>query len=270
MSKKIYTLEYVTDIVNTCDSIREVRENYTGVYDAMCRNGWLNIFPHLKRELNIFEDTKYTVYAFCFKETKTVYVGLTIDINRRTTEHLYKHCNSPVYKYATENNLRIPKVQILRNELTPIESLETEDYYVNKFKKEGWNILNKGKTGVQSGSLGTVGNGKLTYSYVYQQALKYKSLKDFREYSNTAYQKAVKEGWLDEYDWLVVDVDKRPKLVVQLNEIGNCEALHQSISSAAKSLGLKSKSSITNVLVGKSKTANKHRFLYYNDYERWY
>ena len=43
-------------------------------------------------------------------------------------------------------------MEIIEDGLTIKQGLEREDYYVRKFKEEGWNVLNKMKTGIVSGS----------------------------------------------------------------------------------------------------------------------
>ena len=43
-------------------------------------------------------------------------------------------------------------MEIIEDGLTIKQGLEREDYYVQKFKNEGWNVLNKMKTGIVSGS----------------------------------------------------------------------------------------------------------------------
>lgn len=264
-SKRFYTEDYIDNIVKNCSTLREVREKYRGVYDAMCRYKLLDKYPNLKRETNVFIDTKHFVYAYCFEETKTVYVGLTMDIERRNREHLKNLCdNSSVYKYAKNNNIPIPEVKILKENLTPNESAEWEDFYVKKFRRDGWNVLNKAKTGVLCGSLGTIGNDKLTRSYCYREAQKYTILKDFRKFSNTAYQKACAKKWLDDYLWLFKDCKTQERQVLLFDKEGKCVGCFKSVGKSASYIGVCRKA-VSNNLNGRSVKIKGRYFAKYQD-----
>ena len=88
-------------------------------------------------------------------------------------------------------------MEIIEDGLTIKQGLEREDYYVQKFKKDGWNVLNKMKTGIVSGSAGNL-TRHWTYETCYEEAKKYKSRKEFCDNAHTAYDVARKNGWLDE------------------------------------------------------------------------
>ena len=98
---------------------------------------------------------------------------------------------------------------ILEKKLSLEEGLEKEDYYVNKYREEGWNILNKAKTGKKSGSLGSIGNGKWNRKTCYEEAKKYKTRNEFQKRSNSAYNAARRNGWLDDYTWFINGYRKR-------------------------------------------------------------
>ena len=77
------------------------------------------------------------------------------------------------------------------------------------YKESGWNVLNVAKTGIKSGSVGTLGTGKWTYKNCYEEAKKYTTLKDFRKCDNkSAYHKALKKGWLKDYTWLISTIHR--------------------------------------------------------------
>ena len=61
-----------------------------------------------------------------------------------------------------ERNLPIPEPIILEENLTPIEAQFYEGYYVEKYRNEGWNVLNKAKTGVAKSS---IGGGYIKYTF---------------------------------------------------------------------------------------------------------
>lgn len=193
--------EKCKEIALTCNTLKEFREKSSeSAYSIARRNGWLDEFDWLERSENPFTDKMDNVYAYIFENLNSVYVGRTIDPKNRDLEHR-KSDKSTVFRFASKNNIEIPKMTILETELTLLDGLKQEDYYKNKYKQEGWNILNVAKTGVRSGSLGKL-KRKWTKNECYKEAKKYSTLKDFRKKSSTAYNVSLKNGWNKEYTWL--------------------------------------------------------------------
>lgn len=64
-------------------------------------------------------------------------------------------------------------------------------------------MLNKGKTGVGSGSLGGINFGKWTKERVFEEAMEYTTRLEFEKQCQYAYQKARVNGWLKEMPWLL-------------------------------------------------------------------
>ena len=164
-------------------------------------------FVWLKRSENIYTSRRDNVYAYLFIEQKSIYIGRTVNLQERDTSHRTSN-KSAVFKFATKCNVTVPEMTILESNITIIEGLEKEDYYCNKFKEDGWNLLNVAKTGIKSGSVGALGSGKWTYNKCYEQAKKYTTLKDFRNKDATAYNKARNNDWLKDYTWLISTIHK--------------------------------------------------------------
>lgn len=146
----------------------------------------------------------HVVYVYLFEDLNTCYIGRTKELRKRDLSHRRgkKHSNGTIsydclYNFCANNNLDIPEPKILNENLTGIESLELEDYWVNYYKKIGFNVLNKAKTGVKSGSLGHV---KLwDYDSCKNESSKYKTRADFRNNSVWCWNICRKMGWLDEF-----------------------------------------------------------------------
>ena len=165
------------------------------------RNGWLDKFTWLGRSLNPFDNRMDNVYAYVFKDTKSVYVGRTIHLQDRDYSHR-NSSDSPVYKHAKINCIEIPKMTVLNTNESLEDGLFKEDLYVQEFKLLGWNVLNKAKTGIKSGSLGLIRDGKWNEATCYAEARKYTRYIDFERCSASAYNKALKNGWTKQYTWL--------------------------------------------------------------------
>lgn len=182
-------------------TLKEFRDNYRSAEAISRRKGWLEDFDWLSRSESPYTDKMDNVYAYIFVEQNSVYVGRTVNLSVRDSAHRSSN-KSTVFKFAESLNISIPEMTVLEKDLTLSEGLEKEDYYKNKYKQEGWTILNIAKTGLKSGSLGLLGKGKWTREICYEEAKKYKTLKEFTENSYNAYNAAYKNGWLDDYTWL--------------------------------------------------------------------
>ena len=189
-------------------TLAEFHKTFPSVYTISNRNGWIDDFDWLERSGNIYTSKIDNVYAYYFYELKSVYIGRTVDPSSRDIVHNTNE-KSSVFRFASENNLPVPKMTILESGLTIIEGLDREDFYRNKYQEEGWNVLNIAKTGRKSGSLGGLGSGKWNYKSCYKEAQKYRSLKEFRKKAPAAYNVVCKNGWQEDYYWLTIKSHKR-------------------------------------------------------------
>lgn len=118
---------------------------------------WFSTPPKYSGDINA---KIHIVYAYFFPNN-TVYIGRTSHPKNRDRHHRnpYKHTDgsystSIVYKYAKELEISIPTMKILEEGLNLEESRIREDYWLKLYITEGYNVLNSGKTGRNSGSIG--------------------------------------------------------------------------------------------------------------------
>ena len=175
------------------------RKGCGSAYMYAWRNGWLDEMDwFVDGRVKLFTDKIDCVYRYFFKETNSIYIGRTISKNKRDNQHKgYKE--DTLYRYAKENGLEVPQMEIIEDNLTIEEGQKREDYWINFYKNMGYVILNKTK----AGSLGRIANGKWYKETVFEESKKYTSRNDFKKNSNGAYFVALKNGWLDEMDWFV-------------------------------------------------------------------
>ena len=235
-----------------------------GAYAVALANGWLDDYKWFERPVNLYKDKKDNVYAYVFEPLNSIYIGRSVHPITRDKEHR-KSTTSSVFKFSQENNVSIPVMIILENNLTPIEGLEKEDYYVNKYKEEGWVVINRAKTGVNSGSLGGVAK-KWTKKKCYQEALKYKTRWDFGKGSKGAYAVARLNGWLDDYKWFD-EPDKTPKKVFQYTLDNKLVATYNGSREAARKVGI-NQQNISACCLGKTKKAKGYQWLYLDGFEK--
>lgn len=127
-----------------------------GAYNKARANGWLENYTWLKKLPPKIADynkkTKY-IYAYEFVAQKAVYVGLTNSLIRRDWQHRNSKYSS-VYRFAEEYKCNIPYPQKIESGVPVGESGGREKHWVNFYKNQGWQILNRAKTGVRESSVG--------------------------------------------------------------------------------------------------------------------
>jgi hypothetical protein len=159
-------------------------------YSAARRNNWLAM---CYKNPIIGSREKRLIYAFEFPD-KSVYVGLTFDPNQRKNDHLNSRKNkkSSVFKYIEKTGLK-PDFKLLTEFLDVVSAKYYEEKFLEKYKNNGWSILNRIKTGGLGGS--TI---KWTKEKCINEAKKFTNLKDWRNLSSSSYVTAKSNRWLNE------------------------------------------------------------------------
>ena len=194
-----WTKERVAEESKKYKNRGEFHDKCGTAYDKARANGWLDEFTWLKDDrIDFSNDQIDCVYAYEFKESKSVYVGRTLirRINERDKEHLFIEKDA-VCMFAKKNGIPVPEMKILDNNLTLAEGREKEGYYLECYIKDGWNILNRAKTG----GIGLLARNKWTKKTCFEEALKYKTRGEFATLSPGAYNVAREKKWLDDYTW---------------------------------------------------------------------
>jgi len=136
---------------------------------------------------------KRCIYVYEFPD-HSVYIGLTFNINNRHKRHTTstkKENKSSVYKKINQNFTY--ELKQLTNYIEIEKAIYFENFYVNEYRKNGWYILNKRKTGGLGGNI-----LKWTKEKCKDESLKYISKSEFYKNSMSAYQSAKRIGILDE------------------------------------------------------------------------
>jgi predicted GIY-YIG superfamily endonuclease len=169
----------------------------SSAYTSSRKNGWLDeICGHMEVVGNL---KMRGIYAFEFEDNH-VYVGLTYDFKRRYNEHI-NNIDGVVYKHIEETNLT-PKFIQLTDYMDEELASKEETMWENKYKSNGWNMLNVMKTG------GLGGPPKWDYDSCKKEALKYTTRNEFRKGSRGAYISSRKNGWLDDVCGHMIEIIK--------------------------------------------------------------
>lgn len=229
---KKYTKDMV--ILDVAKSVNKVdfRKKFPLSYKAARENGW---YEEVTEPLVVaVDDRTRLVYAYEFSD-KSVYVGLTVDEIRRKSGHLdLEDITSPVAMHIIKTGLS-PIYKIIIKDLSPSDSQDIEACTVEKYRLDGWTILNRYKTG----SLGSC-RRFWTKEMVEKIASKYTSRGEFKKNDKNAYQAAQKYGWLKDLtkDMTYVDTtvwtyDKTKKLASTVNSRSQLKYANQTAYNSA-------------------------------------
>lgn len=175
-------------------------------YYIALQNNWLDDYTWLEDErFDLFTDKIDSVYCYEFENQKAVYVGRTLMRLQKQRDYQHIFTEDSVSLFAKENCTSIPEMKILEEGLTIKEGSLKEGLWLEKYKNEGWVVLNRIKTG----SIGGLGKGKWNYNSCKELAEECESIKEFKTKSMSAYNKARLEGWLKDYYWLENDIKFR-------------------------------------------------------------
>lgn len=203
-----WTKEKIFEISKTCKSRSEFEKRYSQPYKVSNSQGWLDEMTWLI-PTEVKYPNKYHVYAYVDDDNQCVYVGLSCR-EERHQEHksgLFNGCKksySSVFNYFTSNKKDIPNPTYLIQGISAEQAQYWENWFIEEYEKQGYNIINKRGTGVGVGSLGS-GIKKWTKAKVFEESRKYIKLKDFRKKSPRAYEVARYNGWLNEMIWLAYE-----------------------------------------------------------------
>lgn len=147
----LWTEELISDIIHKCSSRNEFCTEYAAAYQAMRRNSWYHLLDAVPRNpRGETRKTEWSVYRWLFPESQSVYIGISNNYARRIYQELRYSYASPVHDHlvSTGDSYRITE---LHHELSGAEAVELEIAYIEKYKKEGYNVLNRNRGGSLGG-----------------------------------------------------------------------------------------------------------------------
>lgn len=186
----------------------EFRNGSGGAFNAAMRYGWMGEICEnfVKPQVKYMDITKkiHCVYVYEMQEQKACYVGRTINLHNRDLSHRRgrKHHDGSItydvlYEFCRDNSIEIPKPIVKEPDLDGKDSLIMEDFWVKEYSKNGWNVLNKAKTGELSGSLGAV--KKWTYEACKEFCKDYKYRGEVENANYSCYFTCLRNWWFDEF-----------------------------------------------------------------------
>lgn len=132
---------------------------------------------------------KRCIYVAEFSD-HSIYVGLTCDTKRRWQDHVSAE-DSAVYLHIQETGLK-PIFTIIHNYVNIETAQKLEGEYEQYYRDEGWNVLNRARTGALGGEAG------YTKEEVIEVASHYSTLKEFREKDAGYYEAGYRSDYWNE------------------------------------------------------------------------
>jgi len=185
-------------------------KNSRNAYQSALTHGWLeDITSHMEYLGNLFNRLVY-VYEF---PDKSVYVGLTMNKSQRDRTHKKEGSKSAVLKHIKETGLN-PEYKVISDDyIDASDAQNLENCTIEKYRNEGWNILNKAK----AGGLGGRCLVNWTLEKTQLEALKYDTLTKFADGARTAFNTAKRNGWLPEITkhMIVLKIKRTPDSIIE-------------------------------------------------------
>jgi hypothetical protein len=176
-----------------------------GAYKYATKNGYLDeCCAHMEC---IGSSHKRLIYVYIFPD-KHVYVGLTFNETIRKDQHLSpknKKRYSSVYKHILRTKQK-PTYVKLTDYIPKDEASDLESHYIEKYKNEGYKLLNKKKGGGLGGNF-----IKWTKELCIEDAKKYKTRTEWCMKSHCTYESARKNGYLDECCTHMPKKERKPR-----------------------------------------------------------
>jgi predicted GIY-YIG superfamily endonuclease len=204
-----WTLEKVKEVASKYSSLKDFYTYDKGAYYAAIKHGWFDEVT--KDMIRIGNLVKRAVYAFEFPD-KSVYVGLTYNLGLREKQHLADEGYSAVSKHIKKTNLSPLFKKISEDYLDAQDALNLEICTIEKYRNEGWNILNIRK----GGELGFACSRIYTFEKVKEEASKYKSVGEFKKNALEYYRAAIRNGWFDE---ITSNMDRKARKKITKDQV---------------------------------------------------
>lgn len=201
------TFEEIKEKAKQYETRMEFKNNDMANYCFAVSHGWLDkVCSHMRI---VGDKYKRCVYVYEFSDG-FCYVGLTYDINKRHLQHISGKNFSKVYEHSKKNNIEIPSPKQLTEYVNKDDAAILEGEYVEKYKNNGWKIINVAKTGGLGGKKHKYFKEEITKEYCRKIAEKYETPTKFHRANQTLYRIIKKNGWKD-FVYNVFDFEKIKK-----------------------------------------------------------
>lgn len=182
-----WTIEVVAALAAPHKGRSAFARSEAAAYIAAQRRGWLDaVCSHMgpSEKLKVFSRQVYVIRAI---GERRVYVGLSVDVQRRYANHKLRGVE------AVREMLAKPhRVLVVSPRIPSEQAADLEKRLVERFRELGWGVVNA----TAAGGLGSAIK-VWTPDALKAEALRYDSIKEFRAKSASAYSRVAALGMVD-------------------------------------------------------------------------
>ena len=216
MKKIKWTYESCQSEALKYNTLAEYSEKANVSYCKGLKMGWNNdICSHMKKLGNW---KKKCIYAYEFSDNH-VYIGLTYNIEKRNEWRKLKK-DDAVTIHIEKTKLK-PNILQLTEYISVDDAIILECTYIDDYKLNNWNLLNR----IKGGSIG--GKLKWTHEKCKTEALKYNTKTEFKVGNDSAYKSAKRNGWFDEITKHMINKTTRWTFDIIKNEALNYKTRYE-------------------------------------------
>jgi hypothetical protein len=194
-----YNPEYIRSVALKYKTYHFFATKHPYLCSIARQTGQINEFTWLKRNEESKDGVIDHVYVYEFDTTHTAYIGRTIRPKQRHQEHL--ESTDRVKKYADSIGVAVPQPKYLYEGLTVDAGRQMECDMIEKYRKDGWNVLNKMPGGSIGALVRSISNRRLL-----RMAKKYTSLRTLMKKAPKVYYHLIMREMLPQCTWIVDDI----------------------------------------------------------------
>ena len=204
LGQRKWTKEECLELARECTSREDFRKKHGGAYKFLKRYYTLDECNWFKTPERVkHTENDYVVYVYEDTDNRCAYIGLTDNLRKRHNAHRAGKKYNGVRKFDTVAShfigigIELPYPIVKEENLSSEDAQYYEGFYVDLYRDNGWTILNKGKTGKGTSSLGGTYR-KWTHEALVEASKEYSNRSDFGKGNPKAYKKAYQYGLMDE------------------------------------------------------------------------
>lgn len=179
--QSVYTDEYLINLASKYKTMFNFFKEHKNEYEAIYRRGENFIKLATGHLIKIISSKKRCIYCITFSDN-AVYIGLSANMEGRIHQHL-EIDEGTVDKYIKNNLVTVKEVKMIEPYMDAELVGEKEIYYIQKYKDDGYKIINKHRGGSLGGSIIKWNRENCT-----KEIQKYKTRTDLQRNSGGCYE----------------------------------------------------------------------------------
>lgn len=145
-----WTISRLTGLIGDSTSLAEFRQKHRNAYQYIVKHDLTYLLDNLPRISPDIDTLSWSLYRWMFPETHSVYIGISMNVQKRLRDELRYSDASPVKNHIDRTGSSY-QITILNTDLSGIEAARQEIATIAQYRNDGYNVLNRNR----GGSLGS-------------------------------------------------------------------------------------------------------------------